>query len=130
MTEWEKDAATGGSASYGPVRYGAGGGPGAIIPGISGAVGAVNYFQILLSSKRTNYISIRNDYLNDWKGWRTGYATTYFSHTIGFIQYFTSWMYIRPEIRYDWNKDKNVTPYDLGTRKDQWTISSDLIIRF
>ncbi len=126
--EWEKDAATGGSASYGPVRYGAGGGPGPIIPGISKAIGAVNYFQILLSGK--NYISIRNDYLDDVNGWRTGYVTTYTSHTIGFVQYLTDLIFIRPEIRYDRNWDKNVLPYDLGTKKDQLTIAMDIIVRF
>ena len=127
--EWERDAAMGGSASYGPFRYGAGGGPGVIIPGISTAIGAVNYFQILTSKK--SYISIRNDYLNDMDGWRTGFPTIYTSHTIGFIYYFTNWLTLRPEIRYDrtWG-NSNIMAYDLGTRKDQWNISADLILRF
>ena len=127
--EWERDAATGGSASDGPVRYGAGGGPGAIIPGISAAVGVVNYFQILTSPN--SYISIRNDYLNDKNGWRTGFKTTYTSHTIGYIHHFTNWLSIRPEIRYDrtWG-DANIRAYDLGTRKDQFNAATDLIIRF
>jgi hypothetical protein len=126
--EWEKDAASGGSASYGPVQYGAGGGPGNIIPGISKAIGAVNYFQILLSGK--NYVSIRNDYLNDLSGWRTGFATTYTSHTAGFVHYFMDWLFVRPEFRYDRNWDKNVLPYDLGTKKDQITVAMDMIVRF
>ena len=126
--EWEKDAATGGSASYGPVRYGAGGGPGIIIPGTSKAIGAVNYFQILLSDK--SYISIRNDYLNDINGWRTGYKTVYSSHTVGFVHYFTNLVFVRPEIRYDRNYNKNILPYDLGTKKNQLTIAMDMIVRF
>lgn len=127
--EWEKDAATGGSASYGPVRYGAGGGPGATIPGISSAIGAVNYFQILTSKK--SYVSIRTDYLNDMNGWRTGFTTIYTSHTIGFIYFFTDWLTLRPEIRYDrtWG-DSNIKAYDLGTKKDQLNIAADLILRF
>src|SRR5258708_28780532 len=64
--EWEKDAALGGSASYGRVRYGAGGGPGNILPGISKAVVAVNYFHILLSGN--SYISVRNAYLINYNG--------------------------------------------------------------
>ncbi len=127
--EWERDAATGGSASNGPIQYGAGGGPGTIIPGISTAVGVVNYFQILTSKK--SYISIRNDYLNDLNGWRTGFATIYTSHTIGFVYFFTDWLTIRPEIRYDrtWG-DPTITAYDMGTKKDQWNVAADLILRF
>jgi hypothetical protein len=129
--EWERDVATGGSASYGTVRYGAGGEPGVIIPGISGAVGVVNYFQVLVGNKYKNYISVRNDYLNDLDGWRTGYKTTYISHTIGFIHYFTPWLFVRPEIRYDYNVGgNNITPYDLGTKKNQFTAASDFILRF
>lgn len=126
--EWEKDAALGGSASYGPVRYGAGGGPGPIIPGTSTAVGLVNYFQILLSKK--NYFSIRNDYLNDQQGWRTGYATQYTSHTIGFIHQFTNYLMFRPEIRFDKNWNQGVTPYNLGTKSNQFTANMDMILRF
>ncbi len=127
--EWERDAATGGSASNGPVRFGAGGGPGAIIDGISSAIGVVNYFQILTSKK--SYISIRNDYLNDMDGWRTGFKTTYTSHTIGYIHWFTPWLAVRPEVRYDrtWT-DSGLTAYDLGTRRDQWNVASDIIVRF
>lgn len=127
--EWEKDAATGGSASNGPVRYGAGGGPGATIPGTSGAIGVVNYFQILTSKK--SYISLRNDFLNDVNGWRTGFATIYSSHTIGFIYYFTDWLIIRPEVRYDrtWG-DPAINAYDGGIKNDQWNVAADLILRF
>jgi hypothetical protein len=126
--EWERDAAMGGSASDGPVRYGAGGGPGPIIPGLSKAIGAVNYFQIKTSGK--SYISIRNDYLNDKQGWRTGYPTIYSSHTMGFIQYFTDWLCVRPEIRYDRNYTKSVTPYDNGVKKNQVIFGGDLLVRF
>ena len=125
---WEKNAAMGGSASNGPFQYNTGGGPGMTIPGMSHAVGLLNYFQILTSSK--SYISIRNDYMNDMNGWRTGFATTYTSHTIGFIYAFTNWLMIRPEVRYDRSWGTNRYVYDMGTKKDQVTISSDILIRF
>jgi Putative beta-barrel porin-2, OmpL-like. bbp2 len=129
--DWEKDAALGGSASYGPVQYAAGGGPGPIIPGISNSLGVVNYFQILIGNRDKSYLTIRNDYLNDFKGWRTGYATTYLSHTIGFIHNFTEWITIRPEIRYDYNVgNKEIKPYDLGGKSSQFFAGSDLIVRF
>lgn len=126
--EWERDAALGGSASYGPVRYGAGGGPGTIIPGTSAALGILNYFQILISKK--NYISIRNDYLHDINGWRTGYPARYVSHTAGFVHQFTPWLMLRPEFRYDYNLANGVIPYDLGTRRNQFTATIDMIVRF
>lgn len=126
--EWEREAAMGGSASYGPVRYGAGGGPGATIPGTSAAIGLINYFQILTSKK--NYISIRNDYLNDFQGWRTGYRAAYLSHTAGFVHQFTPWLTVRQEVRYDHNMNEGVVPYDLGTRANQVTATIDLIVRF
>ncbi len=129
--EWEKDAALGGSASLGRVRYGAGGGPGLIIPGISDAIGAVNYFQMLLGHNDKSYISIRNDYLNDRDAWRTGYKTTYISHTLGYIHYITPWLFVRPEIRYDYTVGGgDIAAYDLGTKKNQVNIASDLILRF
>jgi hypothetical protein len=133
MTEfyymWQKDAAVAGTAVDGPpASYFTNVGLGTIIPGISSSVGAVNYFQILLSGK--NYISIRNDLLNDPQGQRTGFATLYTSHTIGYVQYLTKLIYIRPEIRYEKAYANGVTPYDDGTKKDQKTASIDLIVRF
>lgn len=126
--EWEKEAALGGSASYGPVRYGAGGGPGSILPGTSSALGLVNYFQILVSKK--NYFSIRTDYLNDANGWRTGYATAYTSYTLGFIHQVTDYLMLRPEIRFDQNLSSTIKPYDLGTKPNQLTATADMILRF
>lgn len=133
MTEvyymWQKDAAVGGSAIDGPPSgYFTNVGLGSIIPGISSSVGAVNYFQILLSGK--NYLSIRNDLLNDPQGQRTGFATLYTSHTIGFVQFLTKLICIRPEVRYERAYTNNITPYDNGTRIDQFTGSVDLIVRF
>jgi hypothetical protein len=133
MTEfyymWQKDAPVGGTAIDGPpASYFTNVGIGTVIPGISSSVGAVNYFQILLSGK--NYLSIRNDLLNDPQGQRTGFATLYTSHTIGYVQYLTKMIFIRPEIRYETAYAKGVTPYDDGTKKDQKTASMDLIIRF
>ena len=126
--EWEHEAALGGSASDGPVRYGAGGGQGPIIPGVSSATGFVNYFNIQTSNK--DYFVIRNDFFADRNGWRAGYETSYISHTIGFVHHFANWLTFRPEIRYDYNLDKDITPYDLGTKSNQFTATVDMIVRF
>jgi hypothetical protein len=77
-----------------------------------------------------DYLSIRNDFLNDPKANRTGYATLYSSHTIGFVHYFTDNIRIRPELRYERAYADGITPYDNGTKKDQYTAAMDLIVRF
>lgn len=133
MTEayymWEKDGLVGGTVINGPGKiFYEGVGPGNLIPGLSKAVGVVNYFQIKMGPK--DYISIRNDYLADPKGNRTGYATSYSSHTIGYVYYITPFIRIRPEVRFEHAYSGGVTPYDNGTRKNQSTAAMDLIVRF
>jgi hypothetical protein len=133
MTEayymWQYHALTGGTVITGPAQpFFTGVGPGVPIPGRENAIGAVNYFQILVSKK--NYFSIRNDVLDDPQAGRTGYATWYSSHTIGFVHYFNDYIRIRPEIRYERAYADGITPYDNGTKKDQYTAAMDLIVRF
>ena len=125
--EWQFDAARGGSCNYGPVRsYGGGGGCGPIIPGRSEALGLVNYLEFLFSPN--DYLSVRNDYLNDVQGQRTGYATPYTSLTVGWAHWISSLFLVRPEVRYE--RSYLVPAYDGGIAKDQATASIDLIARF
>ena len=133
MTEayymWQFNAAKGGTAIYNPVIYGQGGGEGPIIPGRSEAIGMVNYLQAYLGPK--DYLSLRNDALNDVQGQRTGYATWYTSHTLSWSHHFTDYILIRPEVRYEhaWNHT-GVTPYDNGTKSWQFVAAVDLCISF
>jgi hypothetical protein len=133
MTEayymWQNNAALGGSCVDGQSQpYAGGGGCGPIIPGRSYSVGAVNYLQYLVDSK--SYLSFRTDYFNDPQGQRSGFATAYTSHTLGYIHDFNSWLTVRPEIRYERAYMPHETPYDLGTKPSQFTVASDVIIRF
>jgi len=133
MTEmyymWQRNADEGGTVINGPAEpYYMATGAGMMVPGLSSAVGLVNYFQVLLSAK--NYISIRNDFLNDPQGNRTGFVTAYSSHTIGFIYHFNSIVTVRPEVRYETAYANGVTPYDNGTKKDQYTLAADIFVRF
>lgn len=133
MTEayymWQNNALTGGTVINGPGKpFLEGTGPGTLIPGAASTVGLVNYFQVLVSHK--DYLSIRNDLLNDPQGNRTGFNTLYTSHTIGFVHYFTNEIRIRPEVRYETAYANGQTPYDNGTKKDQWTAAMDVIVRF
>jgi hypothetical protein len=124
---WQFDALKGGSVIDGPVRsFGTGGGPGVLIPGLSDSLGIVNYFQIQLSDK--DYLTIRNDFLADYKGQRTGFSNYYSSHTIGWSHNLSAWATIRPEIKYEraWTNPA----YDNGVRHDQVKFGIDLTIRF
>jgi hypothetical protein len=133
MTEgyymWQFNAALGGSCVDGPSEpYAGGGGCGPTIHGKSYSVGLVNYLQYLVDPQ--SYVSFRTDYFNDPQGQRSGFATAYTSHTIGYIRNVTNWITIRPEIRYERAYMPHVTPYDDGTKPSQFTIASDVIIKF
>jgi hypothetical protein len=133
MTEayymWQYHALMGGTVIEGPAHsFLEGVGPGVPIPGAATAQGFVNYFQVLFDKK--DYLSIRNDLLNDPQANRTGFKTLYTSHTIGFVHYFTDGVRVRPEVRYERAYADGVTPYDNGTKRDQFTAAMDVIMRF
>ena len=124
---WERNGLLGGTPNFGPVHsFGTGGGAGPVIPGLSNSVGVVNYLEIALSKK--DCLSIRNDFLDDIQGQRTGFPTTYTSHAIGWSHAFTDSLSVRPELRYDHSYEAKA--YDNGTRRDQFTFSIDMIFRF
>ena len=126
---WQYDALVGGTVIGGPPRrYYLNTGPGASTPGLSYAVGAVNYFEVGLSKK--DYVTVRNDLLVDPQGNRTSFATAYSSHTIGLVHHFSDLVRLRPELRYERAYAAGATPYDNGLRKDQFTAAMDVIIRF
>jgi hypothetical protein len=76
-----------------------------------------------------DYLTIRNDIFADLKGQRSGFKTVYTSHTLGWSHWLSNGLIVRPEIRYDhgWS---HVTPYDNGTRKDQFAFITNFIIKF
>jgi hypothetical protein len=133
MTEgyymWQYDAVVGGTCIYGPSRtFANGGGCGAPLPGRTWELALVNYLPIKLTDQ--DYLTIRNELMDDPYGERSGYATWYTTHTLGWAHQFNDLFQIRPEIRYDRSYANGVTPYDDGTRKDQFTGSVDAIVRF
>ena len=124
---YEFDAAKGGTCNFGPVKsFGGGGGCGPIIPGLSAVLGVVNYLEFKVMEK--NFMSFRTDFMDDFQGQATGFATSYMSWTLGITHFFSKFLEVRPEIRYE--TAFNDTPYDNGTRKAQTTFAIDTIIRF
>ena len=73
-------------------------------------------------------LSFRNDFLNDKKGQRTGYAGRYSEGTVSLTHWIGSTVQIRPEIRFDHAWDNKA--YDKGTRRNQFTAASDLVLHF
>jgi hypothetical protein len=115
-------------ATGGPVYLGAGGGPGAFLPGLSSATGLVDYLEYKFSPK--DFVSFRTDYINDPRGERSGFATAYGSLTLGVTHRFSNVFMIRPEIRTEKAFRAGVTPYDNGTKAYQNTFGMDAILNY
>ena len=86
----------------------------------------VNYVNKQLSAHDS--LSFRSDFLNDKKGQRTGYAGRDTEGTLSLTHWIGSTVQIRPELRFDHALDS--TPYDKGTRRNQFTFASDLVMHF
>lgn len=110
--------------------FGPGGIPGepgtSPLPGEAGAFGVVNYLNIEMDAK--NMLSIRNEFYDDERGQRTGYATRYSSHTIGITHWVSQDLEIQPELRYEHSYDVNA--YDNGRKDYQAVALLDAIIHF
>ena len=126
--DYQYNALQGGTVNFGPYAYGAGGGPGVMLPGLSGQLGFVNFTEIKLSSK--SFLSIRTDFLSDDHGERTGYSTFYTGNSIGITQRFSDLFFVRPELVYERAWAGGVKPFDNGTRRDQVFFGLDAVQRF
>jgi hypothetical protein len=87
---------------------------------------AVNYLNKEFSTH--DYLSLRNDFLNDKKGQRTGYAGRYSEATLSYNHWIGTTVQIRPEIRFDHAWDRR--SYDQGTRTNQFTAATDVVMHF
>lgn len=70
----------------------------------------------------------RGDFFRDGNGIRTGFNDVYHEVTLGLIYKPKTWLWVRPEVRYDWADGAPV--YDAETRKDQVTLGFDTIFLF
>jgi hypothetical protein len=73
-------------------------------------------------------LNIRNEYVDDIRGQRTGYKTRYTEHLVGIDHWIGSTITIRPELRLEHAYD--APAFDLGHKKTQFTIAGDLIYHF
>jgi hypothetical protein len=86
----------------------------------------LNYTMFRLSGNA--FFTVRNEYMNDKVGSRTGFATQYSEHAIGITYWPDKLITIRPELRFDHSYD--VPAYNLGTRKNQFAFTTDVIFHF
>jgi hypothetical protein len=75
---------------------------------------------------KRNFISIRNEYIDDAKGQRTGFKTKYSEHAISWNHWIGSTLVFRPELRFDHAYD--APAYDSGTRYSQLMLAADVIL--
>ena len=115
-------------ATGGPLYLGAGGGPGAFLPGLSIADGFVDYLEYIFS--KHDFVSFRTDYMNDPRGERAGFPTAYGSLTLGVTHRFSNVFMIRPELRTEKAFRPGITPWDNGTKTYQNTFGMDAILNF
>jgi hypothetical protein len=86
----------------------------------------VNYVEKELSKK--DYLSIRDEVLDDIKGQRTGFKTRYSEHELMYGHWIGSTVVFRPGIRFERSYDRPA--YDAGTRSNQLSFTMDVIFKF
>ncbi len=73
-------------------------------------------------------LNIRNEFVDDIRGQRTGFKTTYSEHLVGIDHWIGSTVTFRPELRLD--HSYTIPAYDLGTKTTQFTVAGDVIYHF
>jgi len=75
---------------------------------------------------------IRAEWFRDSAGFRTGYDGNFYAVTAGANYTPTSWLKLRPEVRYDnfGGDNGGIHPYDDNNEFDQIAVSMDMIVTF
>jgi Putative beta-barrel porin-2, OmpL-like. bbp2/Carboxypeptidase regulatory-like domain len=94
----------------------------------------VNYVERKFS--KHDYMTIRNEFFDDYVGQRTGTKTKYSEHLLGWGHWIGTTILLRPELRFEHSYDRPAydspcLPCGLpGTKKNQFTFASDAIFFF
>jgi hypothetical protein len=86
----------------------------------------VNYLEKQLSGH--DYLSIRNEFFDDFKGQRTGFRTRFTEHMVGWGHWIGTTVLWRPEVR--WERAYDSPAYNNGTKKNQFTFACDVLLFF
>jgi hypothetical protein len=87
------------------------------------AWGIVNYLNYQF--RPNAFISVRNEFYDDYKGQRSGYATPYSEQTLGVTWWVGSVIEIRPEVRFDYSYQQPA--FDGGRKWAQFTFDPDAL---
>lgn len=98
----------------------------AAIPGFTQEYAVVNYLNWQVSEKDS--FSLRNEFMNDENGQRTGFATRYYGVGLNWTHFFKQNWLIRPEATYYTSLDNPA--FQQGTKSTQFVAAVDLIVRF
>ena len=77
---------------------------------------------------KRDYFTLRNELWRDERGERSGFASTYSSHTLGWTHQLSDVLAIRPEVGY--YHSYNANAFDLGRKNFLWLGGVDVIVRF
>jgi hypothetical protein len=86
----------------------------------------VNYHEYQAS--KHDYVSIRNEFFDDFVGQRTGFKTRYTEHLLGWGHWVGTTVLFRPELRFERSYD--AAAYNNGTKHNQLTFATDVILFF
>ena len=70
--------------------------------------------------------SIRNEFVDDIRGQRTGFKTRYTEHLLSWNHWIGTSLLFRPEVRFERSYD--VAAFDNGTKKNQLILAGDVIV--
>jgi hypothetical protein len=86
----------------------------------------VNYVNKQLNAH--DYVTLRNDFLNDKKGQRTGVAGRVSEWTVAYNHWIGTTVQFRPELRFDHAWDR--ATFDDATKRSQFTAATDVVFHF
>jgi hypothetical protein len=87
--------------------------------------GPLSIMERQISAK--NYLSIRSDFLDDYRGQRTGFRTRYAEESLMWGHWIGTTVLL-PELRFDHAFEASA--YDNGTRRNQFQLAMDAIFKF
>ncbi len=75
-----------------------------------------------------DFVTFRNEFMDDIKGQRTGFKTRYVEDGVGWNHWVGTSIVFRPELRFERSLD--ATAYNAGTKKNQFMFAGDVIFFF
>ena len=94
--------------------------------GFANLYGLVNYLLYDVTDKLQS--KVRVEAFNDEQGYRTGSKGLYTAATYGVTWKPTPWLYVMPEVRYDYNSGSNAGPFE--GKRDLFTATIGAIVRW